>query len=201
MEPAVTADADAEGRHCSGSITGVLMAYLRREYGDETLAHVLRRAGEQRSLETLEDIDTWSSYRQVTALYHAAVDVTGDEEIGRRAGEEHIRQYRGTAVETLLRELGSPGEILKNVAQTGAKFSTVVEMQAIDVGSVEAVVTARAIPGFRRDVVMCSYTKGLLSQASALFGMDAAAVDERQCQADGAPHCEYVVRWDPATIE
>jgi diguanylate cyclase (GGDEF)-like protein len=201
MEPPVSSDATAEGRHCSGSITGVLIAYLRREYGDETLARVLSRAGEQRPLETLEDIDMWSSYRQVTELYHAAIEITGDNDIGRRAGEENIRQYRGTAVETLFRELGSPGEVLKNVAQTAAKFSTVLEMRAVDVGSEHAVVTARAIPGFPRDAVMCSYSQGLLSQASALFGMDPASVEERQCQSAGAPHCEYVVRWDPATIE
>ena len=56
------------------------------------------------------------------------------EFMAQRAGEELIRQYRGTAVETLLRDLGSPGEVLRNVAQTGTKFSTVTEMEALEIG-------------------------------------------------------------------
>jgi diguanylate cyclase (GGDEF)-like protein len=189
------------GSHYAGSIIGVLLAYLRREYGDETVARVLELAGEDRPLEVLEDVDIWSSHAQVTRLYHVAAEVTGDDDIGRRAGEELIRQYRGTAVETLLRELGSPGAVLENVTQTAAKFSTVLEMEALEVGPTHAVVTATGVDGFARTRVMCGYTKGVLSQASALFGMDLAEVDERQCQAAGDARCEYVVRWDPSTIE
>jgi len=201
MGSAPSGEAGRNAADYSGSITGVLCAYLRRAYGEEAVERVRLLAGDDRPLEMLEDIDAWSSYEQVTALYRAAADVTGDDDIGRRAGEELIRQYRGTAVETLLRELGSPGAVLENVAQTAAKFSTVLEMQASEVGPTHAVVVARAVEGFPRVSVMCGYTKGVLSQASALFGMDLADVEERRCQALGADCCEYVVRWDPSTIE
>jgi uncharacterized protein (TIGR02265 family) len=201
MEGGTVAGETEQGRHYAGSIIGVLLAYLRREYGDHAVTDVLRSADERRPLDLLEDVDHWSSHGQVTKLYNAAVEVTGDPDVGRRAGEELIRQYRGTAVETLLRELGSPAAVLENVTQTAAKFSTALEMEAVEVGPTHAVVFAAAAAGFPRIPVMCGYTKGVLSQASALFGMDLADVEERQCQAHGAPRCEYVVRWDPATIE
>jgi diguanylate cyclase (GGDEF)-like protein len=60
---------------------------------------------------------------------------------------------------------------------------------------------ARSIEGFRRTPVMCGYTKGVLSQASALFGMNLATVEELECQARGGNRCLYRVSWDPSTIE
>src|SRR5690348_14751756 len=138
MGSAPSGEAGRNAADYSGLITGVLCAYLRHAYGEETVERVRQLADDDRPLEMLEDIDAWSSYEQVTALYRAAADVTGDDDIGRRAGEELIRQYRGTAVETLLRELGSPGAVLENVAQTAAKFSTVLEMQASEVGPTHA---------------------------------------------------------------
>ena len=65
-------------------------------------------------------MDEWSSYEAAVKLFRAAAVVTDEPDIGRRVGEETLRQYHGTEVAALLRSLGSPGEVIRNVAITSS---------------------------------------------------------------------------------
>jgi diguanylate cyclase (GGDEF)-like protein len=163
------------------------------------VARVLTLAGEQRSAVELEQLDTWSRYQQVIDLYLAASKLTGDVRIGRRCGERLMQEYSGTGVDAVLRSLGSPGEVLRNVAAAAAKFSTVIRMEAIEVGETYAVIGSGNRPGVDLPKIVCEYTQGVVSQAAQLFGMDPADVIERQCQAEGADRCIYDVTWDPTS--
>ncbi|MPZ74861.1 MAG: diguanylate cyclase [Nitriliruptorales bacterium] len=187
----------ADDRHIGGATTGALIAYVRRTSGDEALARVLAAAGETRSAEHLSDTTTWSSYPRAVALLKAAADVTGEVDVARSAGEELLRQYADTEVAALLRSLGSPVEVLRNVTATGGKYSTVTEMDAVDVADGRVVIAARSKPGFTRDPRFCAYTAGVLSQATPLFGLPPASVTEVECQTRGNEYCLYEVTWDP----
>ena len=183
-------------REISGSTTGVVIGYLRRVHGEATVERVLAAAGETRAIAEIEDTNSWCSYRQAVALFEAAAQVTGDPAVARRAGEELLRQHAGTEVAALLRALGSPGEILRNVATTAAKYSTVTRMEAVDVGEAHATITARTPAPATRHPHFCRFTEGVLSQASAMFGLEPAAVRELECQTRGEPACVYLVTWD-----
>lgn len=189
----------AQCRHISGSITAVAVRYVERVAGADGVERLLLLAREVRPLEEVVALDGWSSYSQACALFEAARDVTGDPTVGFRIGEELLRQHAGTEVAALLRSLGSPGELLRNIAATGAKYSTITEFDAVSVGDTSATITTRTAGGFTRHPLMCDYTAGVLSQASALFGMDPAAVEESECQLGGSPVCSYDIRWDPAS--
>lgn len=197
--PISRAEEAVDDRDVSGSMTGVLLRQLRAGHGDDMVARVLTLAGEHRTAVELEQLDTWSRYQQVVDLYHAALTLTGDARIGRRCGERLMQEYSGTGVDAVLRSLGSPGEVLRNVAQAAAKFSTVVRMEAIEVGETYAVIGSGNRPGVPLPKIVCEYTQGVVSQAAQLFGMDPANVTERQCQAEGADRCIYEVTWDPTS--
>ena len=190
---------EAERRHISGSMTAVIVRYVDRVLGADGVEELLRRSGESRPLAEIADLGGWSSYAQACALFESARDVTGDSDVGFRIGEEMLRQHAGTEVAALLRSLGSPSELLRNIAATGAKYSTVTEFEAVAIGEASATIGTKTIAGFTRHPLMCDYLAGLLSQVSALFDMDEAAVVERQCQVRGAPACVYDVAWDPTT--
>ena len=188
-----------DGREVAGSMTGVLLRHLRAGYGDDMVARVLALAGEQRSPVELEQLDTWSRYQEVVDIYLAASTLTGDAGIGQRCGERLMQEYSGTGVDAVLRSLGSPGEVLRNVALAAAKFSTVIRMEAIEVGETYAVIGSGNQPGVDLPKIVCEYTQGVVSQAASLFGMDPAVVVERQCAAEGADRCIYHVTWDPTS--
>lgn len=188
-----------DGRHISGSTTAVVCRYVERVAGAAGVREMLGRAGEVRPLETIVSLSGWSSYSQACALFEAAEAVTGDPDVGLRIGEELLRQHSGTEVAALLRSLGSPGELLRNVAATGSKYSTVTSLEAIRVEECSATVTGEAIEGFTRHRLLCDFTAGVLSQVSPLFGMEPAVVEEVECQLRGAERCVYEVSWHLAS--
>ena len=188
---------EGDGRHIAGSTTGALVAYVRRQYGDEAITKVFEMAGERRSPDDVSATTTWSSYDQAVALFTAAVDFTGDPSVGRAAGEEMLAQYAGTEVAALLRSLGSPAEVLRNVAATAAKFSTVTVMDAVELSDGWVLIEAKTGGGVSRHRCFCLFTEGLLSQATPLFGLPAATVVELECQTRGDGRCLYGVSWDP----
>jgi diguanylate cyclase (GGDEF)-like protein len=114
----------------------------------------------------------------------------------RRVGESTLRQHAGTQVATLLRSLGSLEAILAAIAQAAAKFSTVTEMEAVEVGPGHAVIRALAREGFIRRPPLCDWTTGMLSGGPQLFGLPLARVTETECQARGGAQCLYTVSWD-----
>ncbi len=187
----------ASGRQdVSGTVTSVIIRYVRNLCGDAGLVRMLQIAGEMRPVETLEDPLTWSSYAETLALISAAAHVCVDNEIARHLGEEMLRQYDGTEVANLLRSLGSPKEVLQNVTAAAAKFFTVSTLEALEVGDAHAIVRAANRPGYQRDISICDFTKGLLSQVPVLFGLLPATIIESECAARGGRFCLYSVGWE-----
>ncbi|MHB8263230.1 MAG: hypothetical protein ACYDGY_05720, partial [Acidimicrobiales bacterium] len=180
----------------SGAVTSVIIRYVRNVCGNVGLTRMLQLANEYRPIEVIEDPITWSSYRETIALMSAAAQVCVDNDISRHFGEEMLRQYDGTDVANLLRSLGSPAEVLKNVTAATAKFFTVSSLEALEVGNAHAIVRATGRSGYPRDIMLCDFTKGLLSQVPVLFGLVPAVITESECAARGGRFCLYSVGWE-----
>jgi diguanylate cyclase (GGDEF)-like protein len=178
------------------TLTSTLLKRVRSTLGDEGVRRVVRDAGVSHSPDHLELVDNWIDYADAVSLFEAAVEVTADEQIGWRVGQDAVRQHAGTAVATLLRSLGSPERIYEQIALTATKFSTVTEMTSTEVSPGRAVITARNRLGIDRHPQLCDYTRGMLSQPPMLFGLLAATVEESTCAARGDDMCLYTVTWD-----
>lgn len=184
-------------RHTSGATTALVIRYVRARGGEQAVKDVLERAGEQRTADQLEDETTWSTYEQKIALFEAAAEVLGDPEVTRRIGEMVIDLRVALPLKLVLRALGSPGAVLRNITKAAPRFSTVCEMQAAEVKEDRAIVTYRLDDGFRPHPLDCAYNQGLLSQVPVLFGLPPAAIHHPACQVSGAPRCVYELRWVP----
>ena len=179
----------------SCSLASTLVRHVRSREGDEAVQELLRRAGVPYTATFLDDPSNWIWQHEAIDLLCAAADLLGDERIGLRVGEQTVRQHAGTPVATMLRALGSPEAVYEQLTVAVSKFSTVTELLP-EVEPGRAVVRARSRSGFARHPHMCDWTKGLLSQPPVLFGVEAASVDESQCQARGDDSCVYTVTWD-----
>jgi diguanylate cyclase (GGDEF)-like protein len=187
----------AHGAHYSGGMVSTVLRWVRGQVGDDGVARMLAQAGETRAVEVLEDASQWHSYRQVTALYEAAVEVTGRPDAGRRIGEETLAQHRGTAVADLLRSLGSPEALLESIAASGHKFSTVFTLTPNEVAPGRAVVAGVSHTGVPRHRLLCDNAVGILSIIPTVFDLPPAVVTHEECQARGAAQCVYTLTWDP----
>jgi diguanylate cyclase (GGDEF)-like protein len=183
-------------REVACSMTGVLLRLIRAEGGDAAVAEVLERAGAKHEVSYLEAADNWISLAESTALIHAGIEVTGEEHLARRVGENILRQHAGTQVATILRSLGSTEAVLETVTETTSRLSAVTKMESVEARPGHAVVRALVREGFTRLPVHCELTAGLLSATPMLFGLPLARVEESDCITRGDAHCLYSVSWD-----
>jgi diguanylate cyclase (GGDEF)-like protein len=182
--------------HFACTLSSVLLRRVRRVCGENGLAQLLELSGSEHTVAYLDEIANWISYDESMALFAAAVEVTGEEQIARQVGEETLAQHAGTPVATLMRSLGSPEEIYRQIAQAGSKFTTVSRLEAVEVAPGRAVIREQACAGFERTRAHCDWAQGLMSQPTILFGLPPATVTESECQAEGANACVYEITWD-----
>jgi diguanylate cyclase (GGDEF)-like protein len=183
------------GQHFSCSMSAVLLGEIRHWGGEKAVPELLHLAGSSRSAEYLSDLTNWISYEEAIALWRAGMTLTHNPGfpglVGRRAAE----RLSGSSVATLLRSLGSPEKLYEQIALGATKFSTVVRMEALDVGPGWAELSAAPVNGFSRSSEHCAWTIGLLSGGPNLFGIAEATVQHEQCAALGAEACIYRVAW------
>jgi diguanylate cyclase (GGDEF)-like protein len=185
-------------RHLACTLSSVLVRRVRRIRGEDGLNELLTMAGSKRTVAYLDDLTNWISFDEAMALFRAAAELLGDPLIARHAGEETIAQHAGTPVATLMRSLGSPDQIYRQITQAGSKFSTVSLLEAVEVEPGRAVIRETEVPPFERTIEHCDWAKGLLSQPTILFGLPPATVEESTCQARGDDACMYEITWDAA---
>ena len=181
--------------HYSCSMTAVLLGVVAEMAGESAVPAVLARAGSPRSAEYLRDITNWISYDEANALWEAGTQITHNPGFSRIVGEQAARKLGSSPVASLLRSLGSPEAVYRQMSLTATKFSTVSKLDATDSGPGFAEITAEAVDGFPRSKHHCEWTAGLLSCTPLLFGMEPASVEHDECQALGADRCHYRVSW------
>ena len=143
----------------------------------------------------MPDIVNWISYDEAIAGFRAGARVTHDPQFARSVDEDAVRRLSGSAVSALLRSLGGPEHIYRQIATTSSKYSVVGRVDIVDVGPGFAEIVAVQAENFPRDPDVCSWTRGLLTQPPVLFGLPPATVEHIECAAFGAEHCFYHVRW------
>jgi len=189
------------GNHFSCSMTSVLLAEVAELAGEEAVPELLARAGCRRSVEYLTDITNWISYQEAVALWRAGMHVTHNPELPRRTGQRAAERLSSSPVAALLRSLGSPESVYRQIATTACKFSTVTRLEAVETRDGYAELTATDVPGFQRAVEHCSWTVGLLSCTTLLFGLPPANVEHDECAAYGAERCVYRITWSAETAQ
>ncbi len=188
-----------DGAHFSCSLTAVLLARVHAFGGEAAVEQLLRDSGVQRTPEYLLELGNWVSYDETVALWDTGASITMDPQFARRLGEDATERLKASPVAALLRSLGSPEEVYRQIATTATKFSVAAEGEAVQVGPGYAELRFTAVPGFPRNAHHCEWTAGLLSQTTVLFGLPPAMVEHDRCGALGAPDCTYRVIWDAAS--
>ncbi|HZU39778.1 MAG TPA: sensor domain-containing diguanylate cyclase [Solirubrobacteraceae bacterium] len=191
----------ATGNHYSCSLSSVLLARVHAFGGEDAVAEVLRRAAVPRTLEYLTDLSNWISYDEAEALWSAGAHVTHHPQFARAVGEDAVKRLSASPVAALLRSLGSPENVYRQIALTSRKFSVVTTLEAVAIEPGHVVIQAVASPGFPPSAHRCAWSSGLLSQPPVLFGLPAATVSHEQCQAFGADRCVYSITWEAAATD
>ncbi|MGY1705159.1 diguanylate cyclase domain-containing protein [Geodermatophilus sp. SYSU D00697] len=193
----VTATAPSpEPRETSGATTGLVLGYVRRQAGDAAVSEVLRRAGVSTPAEQLTSPSHWTSYETRIRLFAAATEVLGDPATMFRVGREALAHGLNPALVLLIRAMGSPGQVYRQLPRAVAKFSTTSTMEMLEVGAGHATIRFTLRPGYAHSRLDCEYAQGLVGMVPAVFGLPPADVLHNQCESDGHPACVYHLTWE-----
>ncbi|HEX7166771.1 MAG TPA: EAL domain-containing protein [Acidimicrobiales bacterium] len=187
---------DRVERDIAGTVVASLVRYVDRACGPGGVALLRDLAAEPLDVDALLDDSRWYTTARVVALADAAVVVTGDPGVGRRAGEELLRTTQARGIDSFIRAAGSPEAALVNLVAFGSKMSRGRSIEPLDVGDREVVLRAW-YDGVEPHPFICSFGPGFWAGVPSLFGATGTAVEER-CQGRGDDWCIYRVRWDVA---
>ncbi|HUE25186.1 MAG TPA: diguanylate cyclase, partial [Solirubrobacteraceae bacterium] len=188
----------SSGNHFSCSMTAVLLAEVVDRAGEQAVGELLALAGSTRSAAYLQDITNWISYDEAVALWRAGARVTQNPRLPELVGQRAAERLSASPVATLLRSLGSPGNLYREISTGATKFSTVIRIEPVETGPGFAELVAIPVGGFPRSAEHCAWTTGMLSGAPILFGLPRASVEHDRCAALGAPDCRYLITWSEA---
>ena len=183
-------------RETSSATTRLVLAYVRQTRGEDAVARVLALADVPETREQLEDDSRWVSYRTRIRLFEAVAEEFGDPQVLFAVGGSLLHASVNRSMTVLLRTLGSPAQVFRQVPRAVAKFSTTSTMTVVEVGSTHATVDFRLHPGFEHSMLDCLYAQGLLTNVPALFGLPPAHIVHSECEQDGAPACRYHLTWE-----
>ena len=187
---------EAEGRETSGATTGLVLCYVREVAGDAAVEQVLARADVPYPREVLEDGSSWTSYDARIRLFEAATAVLGDEDAAYRIGATAMERGLNPSLVLLLRALGSPAQVFRQLPRSVPKFSTTSTMTILEHGPTHATLRYALHDGYRHSRLDCRYAQGLFAAVPTIFGLPPARVLHEECESDGAPACVYLVTWD-----
>jgi diguanylate cyclase (GGDEF)-like protein len=193
---AMTHTSLGEARETSGATTGGLLRYVRAVAGDDAVERVLDLSGLPYSAEQLDDQATWWSYDTRIRLFEAATEVVGDPRLMFRVGAAALQSGLAHSIVILLRAMGTPRQVFRQLPRAVAKFSTTSTMEIVESGATSATIRLTLHPGFEHSRLDCIYAQGLLTTVPTVFGLPPAEIEHDECESDGAPSCVYRLTWD-----
>jgi diguanylate cyclase (GGDEF)-like protein len=176
-------------------LAGVLL-YTEVHRGLPGVAELLRRADLPWTLDELRDQTRWFSYDTRLRVYRAAAEVFDDPDITFRIGAAAMRSGMAHSLVLLLRALGSPRAVYRQLPRAAAKFITTSRTEVVELGATSATIRLTLADGLPHDVLDCRYGQGMTSIVPTVFGLPPAEIVESVCAADGGRTCTYRLTWD-----
>jgi diguanylate cyclase (GGDEF)-like protein len=191
-----TATGQQERRETSGATTALVLAFVRERGGDAAVDEVLRRAGIPTGADELSRPDHWIGYDTRVRLFTAATEVLGDPSTMFRVGREALAHGMNPGLVLLVRAIGSPRQVYRQLPRAVAKFSTTSTMEILESGAAHATIRFTLHEGYVHSRLDCDYARGLIGMVPAIFGLPPADVLHNECESDGYPACIYHVTWE-----
>ncbi|RBY92070.1 GGDEF domain-containing protein [Blastococcus sp. TBT05-19] len=185
-----------EARETSGATIAGVLRYVRRHGGDGAVAEVLRRAGLEHVAAELEDQSRWWSYDTRIRLFVAATEVLQDPDALFAMGTSALRSGLGHSLLLVLRALGTPRQVYRQLPRSAARFTTVQSMHVRETSPTSATISLTLAEGYEHSALDCAFARGLAITVPVIFGLPQGVVASSACASDGSRTCVYRVTWE-----
>ncbi len=174
-------------------LVAALLRYFTIHHGREALVDAVERAG--LDMVELEAKDQWISPDKVKQLNYALVDASGNPMLLFEAGMETISPEILGGFFYVIRTLGSPELVYKQLPELNRPMSKITNWEIGEIGDGKAVISFHVAEGHSDDTHFCLNRQGALAGITKGLGLQPARVEHPVCLHRGGDRCEYHVSW------
>lgn len=179
-------------------LAALVIDHVEEHYGREAAEQVVAATGRPR--EDLVDLSGWTSFETYNRVWKAAVQVTGDPDLGHRIGERALTSRALEYLLTMGRATGIFGDVglgMRYLPDIINRSTRCVRYRALDVVGNLAVFEVREPHTGEFVRARCDYRTSMFRSLPTMSGITPEQVSVRhtQCMGDGYPACIYEVRW------
>ncbi|MBI9107286.1 MAG: HD domain-containing protein [Spirochaetales bacterium] len=144
----------------------------------------------------LTDENNWVTSELITALFNNAVRIFQDPSVPFHIGIETITSRNiGVLLNFFLTTFSSPKTILKRLNQINQQFNTTKIIETVYLSKKRTVIRLHWKDGRILDKNVCLYNQGVYAAIPTIWGMSPQEVIETDCYFDGAPYCQYNIKF------
>lgn len=168
---------------------------LKRKYPFVNIDEVLTHAG-MKAYE-VADQGHWFSQLQIDRFYDIVLAKTGNPNIAREAGQHAASpEALGVMRQYILGMMGPlKAYAMIGMATSHLTRSAIYESRKLSSTKMEIIVTPRA--GCEEKPFQCENRMGFWDAISRAFYNHLPNITHTECLFNGAPHCRYIISWEP----
>ena len=144
----------------------------------------------------LRDPNNWISCTVITELFERAIQILKDEKapyyIAKYAVEKTIT---GSIQSIIVKALWSSKKALKQAPKINDKWNRNKKVELVEIGRNQGSIRLHWNPGMDSSKHICLYNQGVYTFLSSLWGGQPLDLKEECCYFEGAPYCEYHLKW------
>ena len=144
----------------------------------------------------LRDPNNWVSSAVVSRLFERARMMFEDENVAYKIARHAVENVNlGYIQRIIVKAFWSIKQGLKNLQKINDKFNRTKRVELSEIKRNEAIVRLHWHPVMDVTKDTCLYNQGLYSFLPIVWGGKPMALKEERCYFEGAPYCEYHLRW------
>lgn len=183
-------------RQVNPAIARALVGYVETVLGPKGLDELVEHMPGAPGVADLARSDRWWSREEFTDLALAAYAVTGDSDLGRRVGEETLRETLGGSIAEMIQMCETTEVACAVMVDYSSRMSVGRTMTVVESSDSHVVIEGTYAEGIAPDRFSCGFTLGYFASLPTLFGNLGTAA-EVECQGRGDPACRFRVSWRP----
>ena len=144
----------------------------------------------------LRDPDNWISSGVITKLFERATRLLDDEHAAYKMGQYATENSNlGFAQRVLIKAFWSIKRALRHSQKINDQFNISKRVELVEIKKNEATVRLHWAPGMETSKYICQYNQGVYTYLPSVWGGRRLKFKEQCCYFDGAPYCEYHMKW------
>ena len=143
----------------------------------------------------LSDPNNWVSCSVISKLYEKSKSILDDDLAPYKMGQYALEKTDLGLKGLIVKVLGSHPLALKNSQRINAKWNRSKEVELVELKQSSAIVKLHWNPHMDVSKDICSFNQGTYTFYPILWGGKPLSLRETKCYFEGAPYCEYHLKW------